>query len=156
MQFVSRLPGFHIFASNKDTKKKLKGWVADSFWKNIKITYTCVDPPQIVAASKAKFDKMAAMAQLGIPKEKFVVLCVGQFVDRKGRWIFLDAAKKVSDSSSDAVFVWVTTSLPDAEDSRRIDEYGLGEIFNLVLSNTIGRTRPEILKFFRLADAFAL
>src|SRR5438552_18445792 len=47
MQWVSRLPGFHIFAANQHAKDQFRGWVKKSFWENIKVTYAIVDRPEI-------------------------------------------------------------------------------------------------------------
>jgi glycosyltransferase involved in cell wall biosynthesis len=156
LQFVSRLPGFHIFASNHDTRNKLKGWVEDSFWEKIPVTYTCVNPDQIAAATEMPFDKSETFAAHGIPPSRLIVLCVGQFIDRKGRWTFLDAARLVTNSRSDIGFVWVAPEMPDAADRARIDNYGLGDRFRLILSGDVGATRTEILRFFRLGNIFAL
>jgi len=156
LQFVSRLPGFHIFASNHDTRNKLKGWVADKFQERIPVTYTCVNPPEIDEALNAETDTAELRRSIGVSETDFLVLCVGQFVDRKGRWVFLEAAKKVVESQGGISFVWVAPKLPNDEDKRRIAEYHLGDRFKLVLSETIGKTRKEVLTFFRIADAFAL
>ena len=156
MQLVSRLPGFHIFTSNKDTKNKFKGWVQDAFWDKIPLTYTCVNPPEIDAVLRGDFDRNAARRQLNIDEQSFVVISVGQFIDRKGRWVFLDAAKLAIEQNPDIQFVWVTPNLPSTADTERITDYGLGDRFQLVLSSSIGSTRHDILSFFRVADVFAL
>ena len=156
MQFVSRLPRFHIFASNQDTKNRLKGWVAPAFWDRIKVTYTSVNPDEIKTASRMPFDREEVCRTHGIQESKLIVLCVGQFIDRKGRWVFLDAAQKVLEKTSDIVFVWLTPKMPDTEDQRRIDGYNLNENFRLVLSETVGKDRIDVLRFFRVADIFAL
>ncbi len=156
LHFVSRLPGFHIILSNQDTKNKLKGWVEDGFWNKIKIVYTGIDPSQISEASGAMLDKPGVLSEHGIPNSKFIVLCVAQFIDRKGRWTFLDAAKIITAASPDFTFVWVTPELPDDAEQAIVDSYNLGDRFQLVLSDTIGTSRIEILKFFRIADIFVL
>ncbi|CAN5282993.1 glycosyltransferase [soil metagenome] len=156
LHFVSRLPGFHIILSNQDTKNKLKGWVEDVFWNKIKIVYTGIDPSQISAASGAQLDKPRVLKDHGIPSSKCIVLCVAQFIDRKGRWIFLDAAKIIATNSPDFTFVWVTPEMPNDIEQAVIDSYNLGDRFQLILSDTIGTSRIEILKFFRIADIFVL
>ncbi len=152
LQIVSRLPGFHIFASNIDTKENLKEYVTPTFWAEIPVTYTCVDPEEIRLAKAAAFDRDSERSRFGIEPSAFVVLSVGQFIDRKGRWTLLEAAK----SLDDIVFVWVMPGEPSDEDRIRIESYGLGNRFVPVLSSSIGEDRPAILRFFRVADAFAL
>ena len=114
MQFVSRLSGFHIFASNKDTKSRFKHWVSDKCWEDIKVTYTCVNPPEIQRVLAASIDEKELRSQFGIRTGAFVVLCVGQFIDRKGRWVFLDAAEIIGNDDSEVVFVWLTPATPDS------------------------------------------
>lgn len=156
LQFVSRLPGYHIFASNKDTKQRMKGWVSEKFRESIHVTYTCVDPEQIdsVLAKASGINELRR--RFGIPEDKFVVLSVGQFIDRKGRWIFLEAAEKIAAGRSDIAFVWLMPHLPNEEDSQRIAKYDLRGSFFPVLSRSVGSDRLDILSFFRIADAFAL
>lgn len=156
MQFVSRLPRFHIFPSNQDTKDRLKGWVSDQFFDAMEVTYTAVDPEEITAAANAEFDAESMRRQHGLQSDSFLVLCVGQFIDRKGRWVFLDAAKQIAAKHNDITFAWLTPKMPDDTDQAKVTEYGLGEAFKLVLSSTVGSSRHDVLRFFRVADAFAL
>ncbi len=155
LHFLSRLPGFHIFTSNEDTRNKLRGWVAEKFWQKMRVTYTCVNPPEIenIVATK---DPAEIREKFRIDKDKFVVLCVGQFIDRKGRWVFLDAAKTVVKEHDDVMFVWLSPKLPTDDEQKRIDEYKLGEKFKFVLSETVGSTHEDVLRFFCIADIFAL
>ncbi len=155
MQFVSRLPGFHIFTSNKDAKNKIRHLVAPRFWDEISVTYTCVDPIQIQNVIQKKRSIGEIRAQHGYPETDFVVLCVGQFIDRKGRWVFLDAARLLEKKNPNVRFVWLTPVEPTAEESERIRSYNL-QNFKLILSSSVGSKREEILEFFRIADVFAL
>lgn len=156
LRFLSRRRGFHIFTSNRDTKDKFRGWVDDRFWDTIKVTYTCVDPPEIERALASSRDVNPIREENGIATDKFVVLCVGQFIDRKGRWVFLDAARIVSETDTDVQFVWLTPKMPNESDLARISDYGLSDTFKLILSETVGSKREAILRFFRVADVFAL
>lgn len=156
LQFVSRLPGFRIFPSNQDTKDKLKGWVGARFWDNMRVTYAAVNPPEIEDALRAEIDVAEIRRRHGIDENKFLILCVGQFIDRKGRWIFLDAARLVLAQDPDVVFVWLTPKMPTADETAKIEGYKLNDGFRLVLSESVGKTRHEVLMFFRIADAFAL
>ncbi|MEJ7623122.1 MAG: glycosyltransferase family 4 protein [Pyrinomonadaceae bacterium] len=155
MRFLSRFAGFHIFASNHDTKNKFRTFVTDRFWKTIPVTYTCVNPIEIEAAVKVDMDIAALRSRFGI-QGSLVVFCAGQFIDRKGRWVFLDAAKKVSDKRADISFVWLSPTMPSAVDQQKIETYGLGERFKLITAASLGRDRADILRFYRLADVFAL
>ena len=156
MQVVSRLPGFHIFTSNHDTRNKIRPLVAPAFWEDIAVTYTCVDPEQIAKTLDRESDISVIRKRNGFDVYDFIVLAVGQFIDRKGRWVFLDAAKQYENEDSHTKFVWLTPVWPDESIQARIAEYELGESFKLKLSANVGSTREEVLEFFRIADVFAL
>jgi len=156
LRFVARLPGIHFFASNVDTKTRLRGSVNDRFWDDIKVTYTAVNPPQIDEVRAASFDREAALRSHRISTEDFIVLGVGQFIDRKGRWVFLDAAQRVTAMTDDVTFVWLAPQLPSDDDQKRIAAYSLGTKFRLVYSGSLGDDRLDVLSFFRIADVFAL
>jgi len=154
--FVSYLPGIHFFASNVDTKDRLRGWVNDKFWNRIQVTTTAVDSLQIAEALSATFNRDEVLMRHDISPDDFIVLCVGQFIDRKGRWIFLEAARQVLEADNNVTFVWLTPQMPSAEDEKKIDEFALGSKFRMVHSPTLGKERLDVLGFFRIADTFAL
>lgn len=153
MRFISRLPGFHIFTSNQDTKDRFRGWFTDAFHETINVTYTAVNPEQIAEAASAY--PAEVRQRFSVPEHKFVVVCVGQFIDRKGRWVFLEAAKMAAARDDQLAFVWLMPQLPDKTDQIRIDEYELGERFMPVLSSSVGG-RIDVLKFFKIGNVFAL
>lgn len=156
LRIVSRLPGFHIFTSNQYTKNDLRGRVSDRFWEDIKVTYACVNPPEIKRVAESPLERAELRRNHDIDVEKFVVLCVGQFIDRKGRWVFLESAKTVVATCPDVLFLWLTPKMADAEEQQKIAEYGLGGNFRLMLSETVGSSHTDVLNFFRVADVFAL
>ncbi len=156
LQLVSRLPRFHIFPSNLDTKNKLKGWVSDKFWAKMHVTYTAINPDEIAEATHDKLSVAAMRQHYEINENSFLVLCVGQFIDRKGRWIFLDAAKIVLAGDPNVEFAWLTPAMPDETDVVRIKSYDLDDKFHLILSESVGKEHVDVLKFFRIADIFAL
>lgn len=154
--YVSKLNRFHLFTSNQDTKNSLIGWVSDNFWKRIDVTYTCVDPSEIENVLNINITKEELRKKYSIEPDKFVVLCVGQFIDRKGRKIFLEAANKLCDTNKNLQFLWLTQSDINDEAKNLIESYELGDAFRLVESKSVGKERAEILSFFRVADVFAL
>lgn len=155
-QKLSGFPNFNIFCSNEDAKRFFSRFVRPEFQDRMRVTYTSVNPPEIDAALSAELNRPALLERFGIAEDKLIVLAVGQFIDRKGRWTFLDAAAAVKKVRSDVQFVWLTPELPNAEDQQRIDKLGLGDSFRTVRSNDVGTERGQILQFFRLADIFAL
>lgn len=157
LKLISFLPRLRFFTANKDTKIKLKGWVRESFWRDIEVTYAGIDPKMIDSVYESSFSEREHIRRrFGISPGKFVVLCVGQFIDRKGRWIFLDAAKELTRKSNNFCFVWLMPQPLTPNDEKRISDYHLGESFQAIVSNTVGNGRRDILAFFRVADVFAL
>ena len=157
LRYVAHLPGINFFTSNVDTKNRLRGWVNDKFWDRIRVTSTAVNPPQIDEALAVPFDKAETLRKHGVEPDNFVVLAVGQFIDRKGRWVFLDAARQILDAETEGIsFVWLTPQMPSAEEEKKIASYGLGEKLRLVHSPSLGKERVDVLSFFRIADVFTL
>lgn len=153
---ISRLPRFHIFASNLDTKNRFRQWVGDRFFASIKVTYTTVNPAEIEEVCQQVTDRSLVRQRLGISEEKFVVLCLGQFIDRKGRWLFLEAAQILRRKYDDIQFVWITASAVSHPDLKRVADYGLEEGFKLINAERVGKERREILASYSAADVYAL
>lgn len=154
--FVSKLRGLHIFTSNQDTKDRFRRWVRDRFWQTIRVTYTTVNPPEIDAAREAVIDRPELRRKYGISPDSFVVLALGQFIDRKGRWDLLEAARQVLSVEHDVQFVWLTSSPISDDDLTRIRQFELGDRFILLPSSSIGDQRSDVLSFYRTADIYAL
>jgi glycosyltransferase involved in cell wall biosynthesis len=156
MRTISYLKDFRIVASNQDTKERLETYVTKEFWNKIAVAHTAVDPHMINAVYDSPKGKELIREKFDIDKNKFIVLAVGQFIDRKGRWIFMEAAKKLSATVDDINFVWLTPEMPSDRDKKKIEEYALGDSFKLVLSETVGSERSDVLNFFQIADVFVL
>lgn len=155
-RIISRFPNFHVFCSNEDTKAYFSAQYSPEKARSIEVTPTSVNPDEIKAAAKAKMDIRALREKHGLRNDAFVVLSVGNFIDRKGRWVFLEAAAKVLEGDPNVQFAWLTPSVPAAGELRRIEAFGLGTAFRLISSDEVGSDRMDILRFFRVADVFAL
>jgi len=156
LKTASRLKNFRIVASNSDTKERLKPYVTEEFWNKIKVAPTAVDPVQIDSVLENLPPRKGLRQKFGIGDDEFVVLSVGQFIDRKGRWVALDAARMLAEKPIDVRFIWLTPTMPSADEMARINAYGLGDKFRLILSDDVGGERRDVLSFFCIADVFAL
>ena len=157
LKFIETYKNFYLFCSNEDSKKYFSQYFTPEFVEDkISVTYTSVNPLEIDQALATDFDRTALCRKFDIPTDKFLIVCVGQFIDRKGRWTFLDAAKKVCEISDDVAFVWISNSKPSAEDLQKAENYGLKEKFRLITSDQIGGDRIDLFKMFRLGDAYVL
>lgn len=156
---LSRFKNFHIFTANEDAKKCLYEFVTPEFYEKIKVTYASINPPDILKSLERIPNFRAIREKFRIPENKFLVVCVGQFIDRKGRWIFLKAAQNLLEKNqgrNEMAFVWISNSKPDKEDLQKVESYGLGENFVLITSDQVGKERDDLFDLVRLADVFAL
>jgi glycosyltransferase involved in cell wall biosynthesis len=153
---LSKFKNFNIFTSNKYTKNALYEIAPKNFVDKINVTYTAVNPLEIDEALAVEIDRNELIEKYNLPKKKTLVFVVGQFIDRKGRWILLDAAKKLSEIDNEIGFVWISNSKPSVEDLQKAENYGLGDNFRLITSDQVGNERIDLFKLMRMADIFAL
>lgn len=147
---------FHLFAANQDAIDNMRFFLPRWEVERITLTRATINPVEIDEVLSETIDRDKLRQQYGISPGSFVVFSIGQFIDRKGRWVFLEAAKALIPSHPDIKFVWVGPENPTAEEIERIDSYGLRDRFRFILSADIGLSRQDVLRFFRLADVFTL
>ncbi len=153
---ITRFSNFHIFPSNIDAKNSLKPFVSKEFLEKTKVTFTNVNPDEIEEALSSELKKDEILEKFGLPKNKLLVFCLGQFIDRKGRWVFLEAAKNLLKTAPDIAFVWISNSVLTAEESAKIESFELGDSFFLIKSEVVGTEHIDLMRFLRLADIYAL
>lgn len=156
LNFLLSRKKFHCFCANQNAIESLKKFAAPRYWNKLILTRASIDPAEIERASDAEFDRAATRRKFGLPEDKFIVLCVGQFIDRKGRWIYLETVRETAKSHENIFFVWLTPQTPTEAEQKKIDEFDVKNNFRLVLSETVGVKHDEVLRFFRVADVFAL
>ncbi|MBK8811518.1 MAG: glycosyltransferase family 4 protein [Acidobacteria bacterium] len=153
---VSRLENFRLFTSNRDAKESLAPYVSPDFLGRTAVTYTNVDPDEVAEAFGAEFDALALRMRFGIPENELLVLSVGQFIDRKGRWDVLEAARILERMGEKISFVWITNSELSEAEREKVGEFGLGARFRLIRSADIGTNHLDLMRFLRIADVFVL
>jgi glycosyltransferase involved in cell wall biosynthesis len=147
---------FHLFSANQDAIDKMRFFLPAEDVEKITLTRATINPVEIGEVLAKDIDRAELREKHGLSPDKFLVLCIGQFIDRKGRWTFLEAARELIKEHIDIQFVWIAPEDASKEETARIEEFGLGGSFRLVLSADIGASRSEVLSFFRAADIFAL
>lgn len=153
---ASLLPNLRIFCANEDARTFFRQYYRGAKAKEIEVTYASINPREINDVLESDLDREALLRRLGIPSDRPIVLSVGQFIDRKGRWTLLNAAKEVVRKNREVLFLWITPNMPGEAELEQINAFGLGDSFRLILSDAIGKQRKDILTFFRVADTFAL
>lgn len=156
LRTISHFNSFRAFASNHDSRNYYQDLYSAETFENIRVTYTSVDPKEVDEALNSNANSDELMVKYGLPNNKFLYFCVGQFIDRKGRWTFLEAAKELAANNTDVGFVWISNSRPSDEDLKIADSYGLGDKFIFITSDQVGDEHIDLFKLLSLADAFAL
>lgn len=151
-----RRPKFNIFAANQNALESVASFIDAKYLHTLTLTRATFNKEDVEAALEVPLDRLSLRKRFDIIADEFVVLCVGQFIDRKGRWVFLDAAQQIVRDSPSVTFVWVGPIELTEEEKFWINEYGLGEKFRFVLSSSLGKRREDVLAFFRSADIFVL
>lgn len=154
---AARLGNLHIFPSNRDAKESLAAYANKDFVSRAVVTYTNVDPTEISAAIETRSVSGGRTRDVsGAPQDAFLVVTVGQFIDRKGRWETVEAAKLLKASGAKVFFAWVNNSQVSDEDRAKLASYDIADVFRLVSSADAGRTHLELMNFLSGADAFVL
>ena len=136
--------------------KRQKPFVSGKFLETVQVVYANINPSEIDEALKTNIDRAELLEKYKLPKNKFLVFCVGQFIDRKGRWVFLEAAQKILKTNQDIGFVWISNSQPSDDELEKARSYGLGKNFVFLTSDQVGKEHVDLFKLLRLADVFAL
>lgn len=155
-RILARNKNFHLFAANEDAKNSLQALVPAEFFKKITVTSAYINPSEINEALRTMTNRDDLCGKYNLPTDKFLVFCVGQFIDRKGRWIFLEAAQKLLKTNQDMAFVWISNSKPSDEDFQKARDFGLKENFIFITSEQVGKEHIDLFKLLRMADVFAL
>lgn len=153
---LTQTNNFNIFTANNNAKHSLKLYVPENFFEKIIVTSANINPDEIDRALEFHLNKSDICRNYDLPDDKFLVFCVGQFIDRKGRWIFLEAARILIEKNKDIHFVWVSNSKLNQNDLKKIESYNLDGNFTLVNSEQIGGEHIDLFKLLRIADVFTL
>ena len=156
LNYLLKLKNFQIFAANQNTIDNFKERIKPDFWHKLKLTRACINSKQLKEVGDAVLNREDLLIKHNLPTDKFIVLCVGNFIDRKGRWVFLESAKEIVKENNDVIFVWLMPNLPTKEERQKIKNYNILDSFYPIKSSDVGTKRLDVLTFFRIADVFAL
>ncbi|MEP6847688.1 MAG: glycosyltransferase family 4 protein [Acidobacteriota bacterium] len=155
LKLLLRTGRFHIFCANENAKSYLERFISDQAGNEIRVTRAGIDPDSIDRILKKGVDRIGLLDNIGIPRDSTIVLTVGQFIDRKGRWTLLDSIREIVSERPKTRFLWVMPFRPSPMDQQKIDSYGVGDYFKTILSADIG-SREDVLSFIRIADIYLL
>lgn len=155
-KILSGLARCHFIASNREAKASLKPYLAEEKHDQIEVTYAGYDPDEIDRVSKEHPGRDAILRKYGLSVDVPIIISVGQFIERKGSSIVLDALRQLNESGRAYVFLWLGTRSPDSDIRERIDAYGLGNSFRLMSPDDVGETRDDLLRLAGIADLFVI
>lgn len=153
---LTLMPKFHLLASNRDMIKSLKPFLPERVIRKIRLAYSGVDREEVENALSVELNRANLCDKYKLPAKRFLVFGMGQFIERKGCWVLLQAAQQLRLEDPSMSFVWIGTGTLDAATEQRIEEYNLGDAFRLINSDEIGLSRLDLLMLLRLADLFVL
>lgn len=153
---LARCANFNILTSNQEARASLARMLPSAALERVRVTYTGINPTEIEAVRGELIDVPALRRRWSLPPQPFLVACVGQFIDRKGRWPFLEAARQVAAARQDIGFVWLSNSGISDDDRARVEHYGLGRRFRLLTATDLGADHRDVFRLLRTANVFCL
>lgn len=154
-RLLTRSPRFHLTASNEHARESLREYVTPESFAHIAVAYSGFDAAEIDAA-KANPDRDGIRDRYGLPLDAPLVVCVGQFIARKGCWVLLDALRALAGVGVEFTCMWVTTAFVEPADKVRVDAFALGGAFRLVEPAEFGGARHDLLALMGASDMFVL
>ena len=151
---LGRTRNFNLLASNQDAKKSVTRYFPSERTASIKVAYSGFNVDEIEGVRNLSSDQDSLRKKFDLPIDRTLIFSVGQFIERKGCWVVLDALKSLR--SQNIFFVWLGTSAPDEQTRKKIDGYELTDIFRLMTAADIGHTRNDLLGLLNIADIFVL
>ncbi len=153
MRSLTRRPGFRLIAANKHVRESLRPFLRVDDIARVPLAYSPVERQEVVAASTGT-SRDETRRQLGIAPGRFLVVTGAQFIERKGCWIWLEAARRVRTEATDVDFLWLG---PAAVTGRAASELrALNGVVRYVPQADLPDGRRSYLKAVAAADVFVL
>ena len=156
LAILNRFESFHLNASNFDVKKSLRSLVNESRYRQIEIVYSSFNSREIEKILIDGANKREVSEKYDLPESKIWVCNVGQFIERKGCWVLLEAIEILQKQRDDLFFLWLGTSPLDQNTVEKIAKYNLNGDFRFLSANEIGTQRSDLLTLWNANDIFVL
>jgi glycosyltransferase involved in cell wall biosynthesis len=147
---------FHLVASNLDVKKSLRPFISESRYDELEIVYSSINVEEIEKVLKDNKTRQEISQKYNFPIEKTWICNVGQFIERKGCWVFLETIEILRRQRKDLFFFWLGTSPLRKETIKELEKYNLKDSFRFLSSEEIGNNRTDLLSLLNAADLFVL
>lgn len=146
LRALDRRANFRVMAASRHVLDSLTPFLPAARIARIPVAYSPAEVPDDLARAPRATPASASCE----------IATVGQFIDRKGPWILLAAARSLVEQSADLRFVWICGTPPSDADRERIASFGLGDRFACVSAESLGDTRAALYARMRAAAMFVL
>jgi glycosyltransferase involved in cell wall biosynthesis len=153
---LCRMKRFHLLASNRDMIESLRPFISEKFISKVRLAYSGVDKAEIEQALALKLERESLCRKFNLPPDRFFVFGMGQFIERKGCWVLLEAARELLRERADLFFVWLGTEPLDEQTARHVEQFNVNDSFRLITAKEMEQGRLDLLALLRLADLFVL
>jgi glycosyltransferase involved in cell wall biosynthesis len=155
-ELISRQRRFHLLASNQEARDSLRPYISKKKFRQVEVIYSGFDPDEMSRVAGRKNEGTGTHIEPDTSDGKPLLITVGQFIERKGCWILLQALRLLKESGKELSFVWLSTSIPETGIMRQVESYGLFDSFRIVEAEDVGNSRDDLLAYVSLADMFVL
>lgn len=153
---LTKLKKFHLAASNQKVKESLQPFISPESFQKIQVAYSSVDVDFADRILRNKLSRNEIAEKYRFPAEKFWLCNVGQFIERKGCWVLLEALKNLVKSEKNVFFYWLGTAPLDSETVEKIKSYGLDDYFCFLSAEEIGPDRANLFNLLAETDLFVM
>jgi len=153
MRVLTRRPGFRLVAANRHVRESLRPFLSAGDIDRVPLAYSPVERAEVVAAG-TRTSRGETRRHLGISDDRFLAVTGAQFIERKGCWVWLDAARRVRAQANDVDFVWIgpaTVTGRAASELRALDG-----VVRYVPQAELPDGRRSYLEAVAAADVFVL
>jgi glycosyltransferase involved in cell wall biosynthesis len=156
LAILSSFKNFHLNASNLDVKKSLRSLMSETRLRQVNVIYSMFNAVQFEYVLAKNQSKSEIAEKYDLPTNKIWICNVGQFIERKGCWVFLEAIEILQKQRNDLFFLWLGTNAPDKNTAEKISKYKLNDNFRFLSANEIGGQRSDLLSLWNANDIFVL
>jgi glycosyltransferase involved in cell wall biosynthesis len=153
---LTKFDNFHLAASNQKVKESLQPFISSEIFEKIQVAYSSVDIDEIDGILRNKPSRNVIAEKYDFSAEKFWLCNVGQFIERKGCWILLNALKNLVRTQKNVFFYWLGTSPLSNETLEKVNSYGLDEHFRFLSADEIGQNRSDLFNLLAETDLFVM
>lgn len=152
---VGRLPTMHFLSSNRAAKDSLESFIPAEKYENVVVVYSGASREEIDSVIKKGGSRETVRRGIGIGDSDFLIVLVGQFIERKGSRVLLEALPELTARIKNLHVVWLTMNSPDPAMAKQVAEATARGSFRLIDGNDVGG-RAGVLEIQWAADLFIL